>query len=182
MKEKGFLFKIINSFAEKVAPKLYVHSVSDIDFEKLKKIGIEGIVLDLDNTILPWKDYNVPPISLNWVNEGKKQGMKFFILSNTIHTKRLAHISETLKCDYIHPAFKPQPINYYRAAKKLKISPKNMACVGDQLFTDIKGGNKAGFYTILVDQIDQKEFKGTKISRFFEKIIKKYIKSIDLIL
>ena len=173
---------ILNKIGESVAPKLYVHSVCDIDFEKLKEMGIEGIILDLDNTILPWKEYNVPASSLNWVKKGQSLGIKFFILSNTIYTKRLAHISKTLGCDYIHPAFKPQKRNYLKAAKKLNILPKNMACVGDQLFTDIKGGNRAGFFTILVDQIDQKEFKGTKISRFFEKIIKKYIKSIDLTL
>ena len=173
---------ILYKIAESVTPNLYVHSVCDIDFEKLKEMGIEGIILDLDNTILPWKEYDVPTSSLEWVRKGQSMGIKFFILSNTIHTKRLNHISKTLGCDYIHPAFKPQKINYLRAAKKLNILPKNMACVGDQLFTDIKGGNKAGFYTVLVDQIDQKEFKGTKISRYFEKIIKKFIKNIDLIL
>lgn len=173
---------ILEKIGESVAPKEYVHSVSDIDFDKLKNMGLKGIILDLDNTILPWKDYDVPSVSLNWVEKGKKAGIKFFVLSNTIHTKRLAHVTEILGCDYIHPAFKPWPVNYIRAAKKMKISVKETACVGDQLFTDIKGGNRAGLYTILVDPLEYKEFKGTKISRFFEKIIKKHIKSIDLIL
>lgn len=167
--------KIIKKIAESVTPDLYLHYVTDIDFQKLSEKGIKGIILDLDNTMLPWKDYDVPIENIKWVEKGKSLGFKFFILSNTIHTKRLAYISEVLGCEYIHPAFKPNPKNYILASEKLNLQKKEMACVGDQLFTDIKGGNKAGFYTILVDQLSQKEFKGTKISRFFEKIIKKYI-------
>ena len=173
---------IFDKIGESVTPDLYVHSLVDIDFDFLSEKGIKGIILDLDNTVLPWKDYNVPRSSVDWVIKGKSKGFKFFILSNTIHTKRLAHIAQTLDCDYIHPAFKPNPKKYYLAAEKLKLSKDNIACVGDQLFTDIKGGNRAGFYTILVDMLDQKEFVGTKISRFFEKIIKKHIKKTDLIL
>lgn len=167
--------KILEKIAKSVTPNLSLHHVTDIDFQKLSDLGIKGIILDLDNTMLPWKDYDVPVENINWVEKGKSLGFKFFILSNTIHTKRLAHIGQVLGCDFIHPAFKPNPKNYLKAAKKLNLEKKEMACIGDQLFTDIKGGNKAGFYTILVDQLSQKEFKGTKISRFFEKIIKKYM-------
>ena len=158
-----------------VTPDLYFPSLCDIDFSVLSEKGVKGIILDLDNTVLPWKDRKVPESSLRWVEKGKKLGIKFFILSNTVHTERLGEIASALDCGYIHPAFKPLAFNYRRAAEKLGIKPENMACVGDQLFTDIKGGNRAGFLTVLVDPLEEKEFRGTKISRFFEKKVKKYM-------
>lgn len=169
---------IIDRIAEKYIPDLLVHSLKDIDFAYLKKKGIKGIILDLDNTVLPWKDYSVPKSSLEWIEKGKSMGMVFFILSNTVHTKRLFHIARTLGCEFIHPAFKPNPFGYKRAAKKMGLDTHEIACVGDQIFTDIKGGKSAGFFTILTDPLDTKEFKGTKISRFFEKIIKKHWKNV----
>ena len=169
---------IFEKTAQDVAPHLWVSKVIDIDFDKLKDMGIKGIILDLDNTILPWKDYNVPPSSLEWVNRGKSQGFKFIILSNTIHTKRLAHIGSALGCEYIHPAFKPNPKNYLKACNVLGLEKEETACVGDQLFTDMKGGRRAGVFCILVEPMDKKEFAGTKISRFFERKVKKYIKYI----
>jgi len=166
---------MLKKIAKRYTPDLYCHKIYNIDFNNLLTLNKKGIIIDLDNTILPWKEINVPQDSLDWVNKAKDKGFKVFILSNTIKTRRLKKIAESLDCEYIHPAFKPSPRAFFKAAKKLGIESKDMVVIGDQIFTDIYGGKRAGMFTILVDKLDEKEFCGTKISRFFEKILKKYM-------
>ena len=166
---------ILKKIAKKYTPDLYCNRIYNIDFNNLLTLNKKGIIIDLDNTILPWKEINVPQDSIDWVKNAKDKGFKVFILSNTVKTQRLKKIAGCLDCEYIHPACKPNPRSYLKVAKRLGIAPQDMVVVGDQIFTDIYGGKRAGMFTILVDKLDEKEFFGTKISRFFEKKLKKHM-------
>ena len=76
----------------------------------------------------------------------------------------------------ISKAIKPRRGAFRRIARRFSLTPPEIAVVGDQLFTDVLGGNRAGMYTILVTPIHKHEFIGTKLVRLFERIILKRLK------
>ncbi len=153
-------------------PKLCVKSIADIDVEWLASKGITSVLLDLDNTLLPWKDSIVPAKSAEWVALALSKGMRLCIASNTHKTKRLSAIAEELKIECLKGTGKPGKKGLRRAMAAIGSTPENTAMVGDQIYTDIFGGNRLGMFTILVARMHPKEFFGTKISRLFEKPIR----------
>ena len=74
-----------------------------------------------------------------------------------------------LGLDVVGLAAKPLPFGYFRAVKKLKIKRKNVAIVGDQIFTDVMGGNLSGVKTILVTDITPEDKPFFKFKRKLEK-------------
>lgn len=158
-------------FLENCSPGRYVENIAQIDLDELKSNGIEGLLIDLDNTLLPWKDSAIPPASREWVSRAKSLGMKLCIVSNTHYPKRLNKIASELEIASIPRALKPRPYGFNKAIEMLGLEKANCAAIGDQVLTDILGGNRAGVYTILVKPMHRVEFFGTKISRVIEWII-----------
>ena len=128
-------------------------------------------MLDLDNTLLPWKDAYVPNSSSEWIQRVKAMGMKICIVSNTHYPKRMKKIAAELDIPALAGALKPRPYGFNKAAKMLECECGRVVVVGDQVMTDVLGGNRAGMYTILVDPMHPREFIGTKVSRVIERII-----------
>ena len=143
-------------------------SVAEIDLAALKAGGFDTVMLDLDNTLLPWQSTDIPDSSRRWIEEAKQLGMKLCIVSNTHHPKRLDKIAADLRVCSMHRALKPRRGAFARAARMIDAEPKRTAVVGDQVLTDILGGNLAGMHTILVKPMHRREFIGTKISRLIE--------------
>jgi len=126
-------------------------------------------MLDLDNTLLPWKDSIVPEQVIDWVNHAKENGMRLCIISNTHNPGRLTKIASELGISSVFNALKPRRYGFERAAEMIGCTSNTAVVVGDQLLTDILGGKIAGMYTILVKPMHPREFIGTKISRLIEK-------------
>jgi len=167
---------LIKKLALFLKPDYMFDRVEDISTDILSSDGIKGMIIDLDNTLIPWKESKLPQSSIDWVQKMQLHGLKLFILSNTVNVKRLKNISKTLNVDYLHPAAKPNRASFTKASNILQLASQEIAVVGDQLFTDILGGKKSNMKTILIKPISNKEFIGTKIiSRNFEKILKKYM-------
>ena len=156
---------------EQFRPHDCVDRVDHIDLAELKSQGIDALLLDLDNTMLPWKDSIVPDFVRVWVKRAIDLGFGVCIVSNTHYPRRLAKISDDLGIAAISHAIKPRKRGFDTAAKMLGVHISKCAAIGDQLLTDILGGNRAGAYTILVRPMDPKEFLGTKISRLVEYAI-----------
>lgn len=146
-------------------------SVDDIDLQELRCQGIRAVILDLDNTLVPWHKYDIPPRVASWVQALKDADIKACIVSNTNYPKRLRQIAETLGIAYATRGMKPRRAGFREALRMLNTSISETAVIGDQIFTDILGGNRLGVLTILVMPIQKKEFFGTKLTRFFEGII-----------
>ena len=146
-------------------------SITDIDTADLAKQGYNGLILDLDNTLLPWKSSELPESSRRWVEKAKQVGFKPIILSNTHYPKRLNKIAKELEIPALPQAMKPREYCFHQAAKIIECDIEWTVVVGDQLITDIWGGNMACAYTILVNPMHPKEFFGTKISRLVENLI-----------
>jgi uncharacterized protein len=147
-------------------PKLHVKDVQSIDLPKLQALGINNLIVDLDETLRKRNSDHIPESSIRWIEEVKKKGFKVCITSNNPLWWKLKKIETILNVPVSLLALKPFPIAYNHAMKMLGSKPSNTALIGDQLFTDIVGANFLGIYTILVDPITGAE-KG-----FFRRIMR----------
>ncbi len=151
-------------------PDLCLDSIFDLDPEHLKSIGIKGIITDMDNTLVSWSDRTVCPRLAKWLKALKESGFKMFIVSNNSR-ERGGEIARELDLPAIWYAVKPSRRSFRKAIKSMNLRPEDVAVVGDQLFTDVLGGNRLGLYTILVNPICEKEFIWTRLIRLLERII-----------
>jgi len=152
-------------------PKKYVSSILEIKPDMLKGLGIKGILFDLDNTIVPRDSDSFSPEVSEWLSKLRRRGFKLGIVSNNSR-KRVGAIAGPMAMPAVYRAVKPWGRPFRRAMEMLGTSPQETALIGDQIFTDIFGGNLAGLYTILVVPMKGTEFWGTRlISRPLEKIV-----------
>ena len=152
-------------------PRMYVPSILEVKPDLLKSLGLKGVIFDLDNTIVRRDSLKAPPEVLKLILEMREEGLKMGIVSNNSR-KRVGAIAAEMDMPAVHRAVKPLVGPFRRALKLLGTSPGETALVGDQIFTDILGGNLAGMYTILVVPMKGKDFWGTRlINRHLEKIV-----------
>ncbi len=161
----------------KIYPKAYFDKVEEITIEFLKKNKLKALILDVDNTLID-KQRNMTEKVIEWVRNLKGQGVKLYILSNSNNTEKVEEISQKLKVPYHKFAMKPLKMGFKKALKELNEKAENTAIVGDQIFTDIIGGNRCNIYTILVDPIKEKEFWYTAWKRPIENKIKSKLDKI----
>lgn len=162
---------------ERFRPNELVSSLDKIDLQKLQKSGKRGIICDIDNTLLPW-DQDIPEKKMvQWLEEASNRGIKVVLLSNAL-PRRARSLSQQLGIPARAQAVKPRRRGFRKALEILGLEPEEVVVVGDQLFTDIWGGNRMGMYTILVSPQDDKEFFSTRILRFLEIKIRK---KLDLV-
>ncbi|MDR5704407.1 MAG: YqeG family HAD IIIA-type phosphatase, partial [Armatimonadota bacterium] len=126
-----------------LTPKRIVDSIYDIDLEELKRRGIEALLLDLDNTLVPWGFWDVSPEVQEWVARIKAHGMRACIVSNDF-SPRVFAVAHHLGIPAVAGAKKPTRGAIRRALQILQVPPTRAAMVGDQLFTDILAGNLLG--------------------------------------
>lgn len=150
-------------------PDDYVERVTDIDCAGLKAQGVELLILDLDNTLVPWKGSDLSEDVRKWARGAVSAGLKLVILSNTHYPARLSRIATELGAPSIAHAFKPWRRGFRKAARLAQCDLRLAAVVGDQLLTDTLGGKLSGARTILVKPMQSREFMGTKISRLIER-------------
>lgn len=155
-------------------PNVKLKRVTDIDIELLKSIGVDTLLLDVDNTLSTFKGTVFVDGFEAWRDGMIKSGIKLRILSNA-KTKRLKIFASRAKIEGTGMAAKPLPFGFFRAVKASDSTLKKTALVGDQIFTDILGGSLAGVKTILVEPIELEKSRSFKIRRSLErKLLKKY--------
>jgi len=148
-------------------PDLNVKSVSDIDFEKLLKIGKRVFLFDFDNTIGVWKSQVIPKSILNIFEYLKSNGAEVFIITNG---KRRDMHGKTDVC-IIWRSLKPLTFKVKKNIGNHLKDRSKVVVIGDQIFTDILFGKLLKAYTIKVEPIDtSKEFISTKFLRMIEKV------------
>ncbi len=154
---------------EKFYPYEYVEDVFTIDYAKLYGMGYRAIIFDIDNTLVPHGADSTDPIEELFRNI-HAAGFKTLLLSNN-NEKRILRFKKEIDTLYISEAEKPSPDAFLKAASLLQTDKNRIVVVGDQLFTDIYGANKAGMASILVKYIGyyKKEWKG--YTRYLEKVV-----------
>ncbi len=127
--------------------------LTDISPAFLRERGLKLLLLDIDNTIAPYKTPEPGPEVLAWAGELKKSGVTLFIVSNSKKTGRVERFSRALDAGFIGRAGKPRRAGILKAAEICGIPPGNAALAGDQTFTDIFGARLAGVAAILIRPI-----------------------------
>ncbi len=155
---------------EKFYPDLMLDGVWDIDLDSLKKKGIKGLILDIDNTLVPQYRKEADENAVKWIERVKKAGFKICIVSNA-SKKRVLKFNDSVRVLAVHRASKPGTGAFRKAALLMGIKLCESAVVGDQIFTDIYGGNRAGAFTILVKPIDKREFIFVRLKRIPERLV-----------
>ena len=162
------------SFPAIILPDLFLHSIFDVTSELLAKFGVEALILDVDNTLrVLGSKFPVDGV-LSWVGSMRAAGIKLIIASNNFK-KKVEPFAKQLGLDYVFFSCKPLSFGLNKAAKKLNVKKEKIAVIGDQIFTDVFGGNLRGFKTFLVEPFLKERSFGFKFKRWLEqKIIRSY--------
>lgn len=151
-----------------LTPDLYVESVLKLNLEKLKQKNIKGLIIDIDNTLVSWEIKYASEKTKEWLLNLEKEGFKVCLVSNNTED-RVVTFNEELKLPAIHRASKPRIGAFKRAMKIMDTKIENTAVIGDQIFTDVLGGNRMRLFTVLVVPIEGKEFWWTTFVRKIER-------------
>jgi len=151
-------------------PDLYADLLTDIDFDVWREKGIRCVLVDLDNTIAPWRNTQITDEGKAMIVKAREAGMVVALFTNAPE-HRAREAAWNAGVGYFHSAMKPFPGKYKKAIRELGVSSSEIMCIGDQIFTDVLGGNLMGCVTVLVPPISEREFSGTKILRFLERFL-----------
>ena len=154
-----------------IYPKEYFNSVKDIKIEFLNKNNIKGLILDVDNTLIDYHQNFAEEVK-QWLKNLQGQGMKLCLLSNSNKKEKVKKIADEFGIPYRIFAKKPLKSGFLKVQKQMKEKTENIAVIGDQIFTDVIGGNRCGFFTILVEPIHEKDYWFTAWKRPIEEKIK----------
>ena len=153
----------------KFFPDEYMASTYVISFEKLFEEGYRGVIFDIDNTLVP---HGAPADerAKKLFARLEKIGFQSCLLSNN-QEPRVKMFNQDIQTNYIYNAHKPSTKNYVKAMEKMGTNKENTLFVGDQLFTDVWGANRAGICNILVKPIHPKEEIQIVLKRYLERIV-----------
>ncbi|QGH35040.1 YqeG family HAD IIIA-type phosphatase [Gracilibacillus salitolerans] len=165
---------------KKFLPNEHVQRVLDITPAKLRDMGIKGVITDLDNTLVAWDVKDATPEVIEWFKEMKTNDIKITIISNN-EEERVSVFSEPLEAPFVFSARKPLVRAFNQTAKKMGLKKEEIVVIGDQLLTDVLGGNFAGFHTILVVPIVETDGKITRFNRMIERRILNWMRRKGMI-
>lgn len=152
------LFKITAAFRK----------ASNITPQKLRELGIKGLILDLDNT-LTTHDNPVPADGiLEWLDCMKKNNIRLMIVSNN-HPPRVKPFADMLGLDFVSEGRKPLTKGFREASQKMNLPKNQLAAVGDQIYTDVLGANLYGIKMLYVQPIEHEKTNFFKFKRKMEK-------------
>jgi len=129
-----------------VLGKPVIHLSADI----LKQHQLQGLILDVDETLVPLKSRQASDELITWVEE-IRQVAKIWLVSNNLRENRIGGIAKSLALPYILGARKPSRKRLREAADGMQLPVDQIAMVGDRIFTDVLAGNRLQMFTILVE-------------------------------
>ena len=160
----------VTDLLDNFLPNKQINTIFDLQPEDLIKLGIKGVIVDLDNTLIPWNKAFATYEVKDWFELFGSSKIEVLIISNN-QVDRVTTFAYPLNMPYIGRAMKPLPISFTRACEKLQLDKSEVAIIGDQLLTDILGGNLAGLYTILVDPLVKSDAPITQFNRKMEGLL-----------
>lgn len=155
-------------------PSEFVRSVFHITPEMLKDKGIKAIITDLDNTLVEWDRPDATPKLIEWFASIRAAGIQVTIVSNN-NELRVKSFADPLGIPFIFKARKPLGKAFNRAVSIMSVKREEVVVIGDQLLTDVFGGNRQKLHTILVIPVAKSDGFVTKFNRMVERRIFKYL-------
>jgi len=131
-------------------PQYTFRNVTDITTGFLKHLGINFLMLDLDNTIAAYDEFILSEDVSLWIDGVMNSGIELFLISNSTRTHRVEAFAESIGVDYIMRSYKPSPDSLKRAMEMKGYGSGDSALAGDQVFTDALAANRAGVVSIIV--------------------------------
>lgn len=169
----------MSGFLDKLFPDIYISSVFELPIDELMRRGIRALIFDIDNTIAPFDLAEPEENIVQLFSYLKKQGFQICILSNN-KKKRVKLFNRKLRSLAVYRAGKPGIKKLKMAMQKMKTDALHTAMIGDQVFTDMWCGHRAGMFCIMTAPICNRDQFVTKIKRGLEKqVMKLYFKKIE---
>lgn len=156
-----------------MSPTYLAESVWEIDLEALARVGVRGLILDLDNTIVDWGETWVRPQVAAWVAAARAQGFRLCIVSNALRGARVRRVAEELGIPAVLRAGKPLPGAFRKGLQALGADAGSACAIGDQIFTDVLGANWARIRSVLVPPLSPRESPHTRLIRLLERILRR---------
>lgn len=151
-------------------PDRVVSSIYDVQAEDLLRSGVRALLLDLDDTLVAFNRTEATPNLLQWLGNLRRSGLQLAIISNNCRD-RVMQFADPLAIPYVCAAFKPLQGSFQHALALVRAKPEEAAIMGDQLLTDVLGGNRAGLRTIFVQPISFRGGIWADLNRRLEKIL-----------
>lgn len=174
--EKEDFSNNLREYLKLLIPKEYASSIFTINLESLLKKGLKSIIVDLDDTLIPRREYKIPFSVYSWIEKVKECGFNICIVSNGSSSKRVEYIANSLNVKGFHFSLKPLPFILKKAISFLNTTPSKTVIIGDQILTDILGGNLLNAYTILVKPVAKETSILRLPLRFIEEKLIKLLK------
>lgn len=153
-------------------------SVLTLTADIIQQYQLEGLVLDVDETLVPFKSTEASATLQLWVEETRKAVQQLWLVSNNLSDRRIGSIARSLDLPYILGAVKPSRRKLRQAVQAMNLPVERVAMVGDRLFTDVLAGNRLGMFTILVEPIvDPGEAVRSYPMRNFEVLVSQFLNS-----
>lgn len=156
-------------------PDIKLKKITDINLGLLEKHNIKTLILDVDNTMSTHHGDVLTDGLMDWIEKMLGAGIKLIVLSNS-KEERVKPFAEKIGLPYKSLGLKPLPFGYLKAVKMSDSKRCESAIVGDQIFTDVLGGNAVGVKTILLTPIKLEDGISFKLRRRLEKLIFKIYK------
>jgi HAD superfamily phosphatase (TIGR01668 family) len=157
-----------------VTPHLQLTSVLELELSRVRELGLDGLLLDVDCTL---KDHGAPefpsPVR-DWCDGLRAGGVRLCLLSNG-RSGRIGRLAGQLDLPFVARAFKPLPVGCLLGLRKLGVPRSRAAVVGDQVFADVMAGRLAGLFTILVRPTSTVEPWFTRLKRPAERRVLRWI-------
>jgi hypothetical protein len=159
---------------ERLTPDQIIDSVLALSPDWFRARGLRALILDLDNTLVPYGGRKPSADVLAHIGLLVAGGIKAAILSNAGSYRTRAAAAE-LGIPFVAHAGKPGLRGYRRVLQAIDSRPEQTAAVGDQVFRDVLGAKSAGCYAVLVRPLSPRDFPGTRLLRLPERLLLDYL-------
>jgi len=153
-----------------LVPDLYLSDILQVDLDALSADGIDTLLIDLDNTLLPRNATQAPSQIIDWLKVAEERGFAICLVSNNWHDSAIIAAGK-LGVRIVAKAIKPLPFAFRKALLALASEPRRTAVIGDQIFTDVLGGNLMGMKTVLVQPLSATDLPHTLLLRRLEAVV-----------
>lgn len=159
---------------EFLKPTWCIQSIYAIQAQDLIDLGIKGMMIDLDNTLLAWNELDANQKLRDWIQATRKAGIQICLISNN-RSHRVGRVANAVGLEYVANALKPFPHSFRRVLASWSLLPEEVIVVGDQMVTDVIGAKFMGLKVILVKPLVEHDNIYTKMNRLIEKALLKKI-------
>lgn len=153
----------------KLKPTVSIKRVTDADLDSIWESGKRGLLVDADNTLIPFGTLSLPEGYRDWLDRALAKGFRIVVFTNNFR-RRAGMIGGLLGLPVVYGWVKPWPWGMARAMRALGLPKEQVILFGDQLFTDILGANFEGIDSVLVEPLAEKDSLWTKLMRRLEKL------------